>query len=70
MVLQGLSLTIIGMSVVFVFLTLLIAIMVLLSAIVNRFFPEKEEPKKIKSGRDNNTEIAVAIAVVKACNKS
>ena len=70
MVLQGLSLTIIGMSVVFVFLALLVVIMFILSGVINRFFPEKEEPQKVKTVKDkNNTEIAVAIAAVKAFTK-
>ena len=44
MIAQGLSLTIIGMSIVFVFLALLVLVMVLLSSIVKRF--SREEAQK------------------------
>ena len=61
MLIQGLTLTIIGMLVVFSILLLLVFVMKLLSAIVFRFFPEPEEPStpQVSSG---NPEIAVAIA--------
>ena len=58
---QGLALTIIGMTVVFIILILLVFVMKLLSAIVFRFFPEKEEPAAPQlSGGE--AEIAAAIA--------
>ena len=58
---QGLTLTIIGMMVVFIILILLVFVMKLLSAVVFRFFPEPEEPAapQISGG---SAEIAVAIA--------
>jgi len=62
---QGLALTIIGMSVVFIILILLVFVMKLLSVIVFRFFPEKEEPAAPQiSGAA--AEIAVVIAAAYA----
>lgn len=58
MILQGLTLTIIGMLVVFLILILLVLVMKLLSAVVFRYFPEPEEPLQAV----DNREIAVAIA--------
>ena len=63
MILDGLTLTVIGMSVVFVFLMLLVFFMQLLSVVVTKFFPEKEVPvAKAASPVAGDTEIAVAIA--------
>lgn len=62
---QGLTLTIIGMLVVFIILILLVFVMKLLSAVVFRFFPEPEEPvTPVVSG--GNAEIAVAVAAAYA----
>jgi len=66
---QGLYLTIIGMAVVFVFLTILVIIMYLVSAFVLRFFPEKEV-KVVKKVAGDDVDIAVAIAAVKSFQKS
>lgn len=62
---QGLALTIIGMAVVFIILVLLVIVMKLLSGIVFRFFPEKEEPAapQISGGQ---AEIAAVIAAAYA----
>lgn len=63
MLLQGLTLTIIGMLVVFLILILLVVVMKLLSAAVFRFFPEKEEPLSPSVGSGGvSPEIAAAIA--------
>lgn len=62
---------IIGMSVVFLFLTLLVFVMGLLAGICRKFFPEIEEPaaKKTAVG-GSDAEIAVAIAAANAYSKS
>ncbi len=77
MLLEGLTITIVGMSVVFVFLTLLVIIMKLLSIIVSRFFPadqsgsQKRNHQTIKQSDQliaqvsNDGEIAAAIAAVR-----
>jgi oxaloacetate decarboxylase (Na+ extruding) subunit gamma len=66
MIFKGLTLTIIGMSVVFFILILLVIVMKLLSAVVFRYFPEPEEKPKSPGGRAGSQEIAVAIAAVYA----
>ena len=67
--LEGLTLTVIGMAVVFIFLTLLVILMSIISPIINRFFPEKEEAVvKTKKGK-KEIEIVVAIAAAKAFSK-
>ncbi|MDC7232999.1 MAG: OadG family protein [Spirochaetales bacterium] len=68
---SGLIVTIVGMSVVFLFLTLLVVTTTYMSKIVLKFFPEQEKPAAPavrKSSAD--AEIAVAIAAVKAHTKS
>lgn len=65
MLVQGLTLTIIGMLVVFLILILLVFVMKLLSAVVFRFFPEPEEPVQARQSA-GNVEIAVAIAAAYA----
>jgi oxaloacetate decarboxylase (Na+ extruding) subunit gamma len=62
---QGLTLTIIGMLVVFIILILLVFVMKLLSAVVFRFFPEPEVPVQPQQSA-GNVEIAVAIAAAYA----
>ncbi len=49
MMLQGLTLTIVGMSVVFVFLTILVFIMKLMSAFIPKYFPDDNTNKQAKS---------------------
>ncbi len=78
-ILQGLTLTIVGMTVVFIFLTLLVYAMKLLSIIVLKVAPEsipsKQPPLKQKSLQpavqptaqvSNDAEIAAAVAAVRA----
>ena len=68
---NGLIVTIVGMSVVFLFLALLVILSTLMSKIVLKFFPEQEKPAAPavrKSSAD--AEIAVAIAAVKAHTQS
>ncbi len=67
---SGLIVTIIGMSVVFLFLTLLVVSTNVMSKIVLKFFPEPEKPAAPavrKSSAD--ADIAIAIAAVKAHTK-
>lgn len=84
MLLQGLTLTIVGMSVVFIFLTLLVFTMKLLAIIVPKFFPEQgslpgktikqttsftvAQPVTPVSG--DNAEIAAAVAAISAYIKN
>ena len=65
MVAQGLVLTVVGMSVVFSFLALLVVLMSILSAVVNRYFPEPEK-EVVESSGSRDAEIAAVIAAVKA----
>lgn len=68
---SGLIVTIVGMSVVFLFLALLVISTNVMSKIVLKFFPEPEKPAAPavrKSSAD--AEIAVAIAAVKAHTQS
>ena len=48
MLLQGLTLTIVGMSVVFVFLTILVFIMKLMAAFIPKYFPDDNTNKQAK----------------------
>ena len=67
MIAQGLVLTVVGMAVVFCFLTLLVVLMNVLSAVVIRYFPEKPEEKApAKTSGSGDAEVAAVIAAVKA----
>ncbi len=48
MLLQGLTLTIVGMSVVFTFLTILVFIMKLMAAFIPKYFPDDNTNKQAK----------------------
>ncbi len=65
---SGLILLVLGMGIVFVFLTLLIIGTRIKSKIILTWFPEKEvvEPPKKKSGQ---TDVELAIAIAVAHNK-
>ncbi|MDC7222490.1 MAG: OadG family protein [Spirochaetales bacterium] len=68
----GLTITLVGMLVVFCFLALLVVCSRLMSAIITKFFPEEEETeapvrRTVGSG---DADVAVAIAAVKAFTKS
>ncbi|MDC7219616.1 MAG: OadG family protein [Spirochaetales bacterium] len=68
----GLTITLVGMLVVFCFLALLVVCSRLMSALIVKFFPEAEEsqaPVKRSAGSPE-ADIAVAIAAVKAFTKS
>ena len=63
---QSLSITVIGMSVVFVFLLILVGLMYLMSFLVKvleKYFPQAV-PQAVAAGSDN-TLIAIAIAAAK-----
>ena len=66
---NGLIITVVGMGVVFLFLTLLVCCMDLMAKIIvviNKFMPEvTEEAVPIKVNRTTEDDIAVAIAVAK-----
>jgi len=47
--LQGLTLTIVGMSVVFIFLTILVFIMMLMSVFIPKYFPDDNTNKLTKN---------------------
>lgn len=67
---SGLIVTIVGMLVVFLFLTLLVVSTTIMSKIVLKFFPEPEKPAAPAVRRSSaDAEIAVAIAAVKAHTK-
>lgn len=70
MILDGLIIMFVGMSVVFFFLVLIIFAMRVMSAIVLKFFPEKEVPVASAARRSDDSEIAAAIAAVKAFTQS
>ncbi|MBN2628781.1 MAG: OadG family protein [Spirochaetales bacterium] len=68
----GLTITVVGMLVVFSFLALLVVFSRLMSVIIVKFFPEAEEPEKPvrRTVGSADTDVAVAIAAVKAFTKS
>lgn len=67
---QGLTLTIVGMLVVFSFLALLVAVMTILSAIIRRFFPEQEAVPAAGKKALYHTKLAIALAAAKAQQKN
>ncbi|OQY35639.1 MAG: hypothetical protein B6241_00155 [Spirochaetaceae bacterium 4572_59] len=67
---SGLIVTIVGMLVVFLFLTLLVVSTTVMSKIVLKFFPEPEKPAAPAVRRSStDADIAIAIAAVKAHTK-
>lgn len=69
MITEGLIITIVGMSTVFVFLTILVFAMDIMSKIViwiNKFMPEEvKTAEPVRRNSNVEEEIAVAIAVAK-----
>ena len=68
---NGLIVTVVGMGVVFIFLTIQVFAMHLCAkiiSVVNKFFPEKteEDKTKKKTSSSSDEEIAIAIAATKA----
>ncbi len=74
LMLEGVRLMVVGMAVVFTFLGLLVAAMQSSALFFKKFakyFPEKEEPTSgLQRRGESYTDIAVAIAAVKAYTKS
>jgi len=70
MLIDGLILMIVGMSVVFIFLTIMVIVMNCMTGIFqlySKLFPEKkEESGMLEKVIDKNDEIAVVVAAVKA----
>ena len=72
MLLRGVEFLIVGMSVVFVFLVLMVLLMIFVSFLVRRFgltSEEGEEKTGGGAGGENEGEIAAAIAAVRALQK-
>jgi oxaloacetate decarboxylase (Na+ extruding) subunit gamma len=67
---QGLTLMVVGMAVVFSLLVLLVYVMKLLSFVVQRYFPDKEEVIKPKTQGAGEAEIMAAIAAAAAYHNS
>jgi oxaloacetate decarboxylase (Na+ extruding) subunit gamma len=68
----GLTITLVGMLVVFCFLSLLVVCSRLMSAVIVKFFPEKEEPQTAvrRTAGSADADVAIAIAAVKAFTRS
>ena len=77
MVLNGLSITVIGMAIVFSFLVILVLAMVFLNFILRKFFPKALEakpgtqkpeasPSGSGAGKDDLAVVAAAVAAIKA----
>ena len=61
---DGLQFMVIGMGAVFCFLILLVYVMQIMSAIIIRYFPEKEQPvAQTASAGSDRARIAAAIAI-------
>jgi len=63
---QGFSLLIYGISVVFVFLTLLVILTILMSKVILRFFPEPivepAAPRRKPAGSQSDSQVITAIS--------
>lgn len=66
---KGLFLMVIGMSVTFLFLCLLIVAIISASKLIWKFFPEPQESVATSRVSTADTEIAIAIAAVTACSR-
>lgn len=69
LMIQGLELMLLGMGVVFVFLTLLVAMVTFMSFLVNRFAPEQAEstvglprPAAVLGGNNDDQEVVAVIS--------
>ena len=67
MLLQGLTLTIVGMSVVFIFLTIMVIVMTIMSAFIPKYFPDatankQSKVKKTKKETITNQQESMGIA--------
>jgi oxaloacetate decarboxylase (Na+ extruding) subunit gamma len=66
---EGLEFMVIGMGVVFCFLMLLVVVMQANSAIIMKYFPEKEEIAVSSGNGSQRAAIAAAIAIAYARKK-
>jgi sodium pump decarboxylase gamma subunit len=55
--LQGLTLTIVGMGVVFIFLTILVIVMQIISAFIPKYFPDDNANKKANTKQSKKESI-------------
>ncbi len=62
MLIIGISYVVIGMSVVFLFLIIQVFLMKIMSAIILKYFPEKEEKNIIKNPIKKDMDIIAVIA--------
>ena len=62
---EGLILTLLGMSVVFLFLVILVTVMTILGRVTVKYFPDPEEEETPRVSGNRSAEIAVAIAAAK-----
>ena len=61
---EGLSLMVIGMGTVFAFLTMLVAIITIVSKVINRYFPEVETVSEPTDAQHDKTLVAVITAAI------
>jgi oxaloacetate decarboxylase (Na+ extruding) subunit gamma len=70
---SGVELMIVGMGIVFLFLTMLVIIINLMSSLIQRFFPEEPSMTipvpSVSSGTDKRTVAAITAAVHQYRNK-
>jgi len=67
---DGLSLTVIGMTVVFLFLILLVGVMYATSSLVRRVFPAATKPAGGAGAGNQGAEPAIAAAIAAAVSQS
>jgi oxaloacetate decarboxylase (Na+ extruding) subunit gamma len=60
---EGLEFMVVGMSVVFSFLVLMIVVMNVNAAVITKYFPEKEEPVGKSANGGERSKVAAAIAI-------
>lgn len=63
---QGVDLMLFGMGTVFVFLTVLVGAMIVMSAVVQRFFPDAPEPLVLTSKAPAGVSDPKLLAIIKA----
>lgn len=66
LVFEGLKFTVLGMSVVFLFLLFMVFVLQVQTKVITKFFPEKAPPKPAP---DNSEEIVAAISAALIHNK-
>ena len=63
MLLQGFTLTIVGMSVVFTFLTIMVFVMKIMSAFLPKYFPDVTANKQIKVSKQKKEAISESMKI-------